>query len=516
MNDLSPGFHVMPRAVILLGLMAALALAEVGRGQASPAAPRVVVSLTFDDGYVDHVGAARLLTDHGLRGTFFVPSGFIGSAGYMTVADLQSLARDGHEIGGHTVTHPPLPQVSRGEAMRQVCNDRANLAGWGFAPTSFAYPYAATGPVAEDVTRACGYNSARGLDGVRTRFGCPECRSAETLPPVNAFHTAAPADVHNTWTLQDLKDTVSNALPEGGWVQETFHRVGPDASDDLNVSPEIFSEFIAWLAQAQAARLISVRTVHEVIGGTSQPLVSASPAPAPAPGANMLPNPGLEEQTADGPRCWQSDSYGMNTSTLTTTAPGRTGAAAGRLTVSNFRSGDAKALTRMDLGECSPAAEAGHAYSLKAWYKSTGPSHLTVFYRTGVGFWEFWCQSPEFPSSSEYSHAEWTTPVLPEGATAVSFGLSLSANGVITSDDYAMYDSGVSPAPGPAAVIPAPGPATTASAAGVDHLYDGMGWLAAIAVLGIAARTYYAAARLGTHHRALHVRKRDDGKTGST
>jgi hypothetical protein len=36
--------------------------------------------------------------------------------------------------------------------------------------------------------------------------------------------------------------------------------------------------------------------------------------------------------------------------------------------------------------------------------------------------------------------------VLPDGATAVSFGLNLFGNGTLTTDDYAMYDTVGAPA----------------------------------------------------------------------
>lgn len=497
------------QALILVGLLAVLALGAGGTAQAASQDPRVIVSLTFDDGYAEHVAAARLLTANGLRGTFFIPSGFVGTDGYMTVDDLRSLGRDGHEIGGHTVTHPHLTTMSRDEALRQICNDRANLTGWGFSVTSFAYPFAATDAQAEDAAKTCGYNSARGLDDVRTRFSCPDCDYAETLPPANYFHTAAPQDAHNTWTLQDLKDTVTNAMPGGGWVQETFHRIGPNSADPLNVSQDVFDAFIVWLAHLQATGVVNVRTVHEVIGGTERPLVPAAPAPLPAAGVNMLKNPGLEESTKDGPACWQIDSYGVNSSALTTTSPGHSGAAAATLTVSDFGSGDVKIMPSMDLGQCSPTTTAGHAYSLKGWYKSTASARMTVFYRTGLGFWHFWCDSPDFPPATEYKHAEWTTPALPEGASAVSFGLSLSSNGAITSDDYEMYDLGVPAAQGSAA----PAPPATGGVFG-DHLYDGMAWLEGLAVLAVAARVYYVIPRprIRWHAKTRDVAEADRGR----
>ena len=45
---------------------------------------------------------------HGLVGTFFITTSWIGSPSYLTQANLRTMAADGNEIGGHTVTHPDL------------------------------------------------------------------------------------------------------------------------------------------------------------------------------------------------------------------------------------------------------------------------------------------------------------------------------------------------------------------------------------------------------------------------
>ena len=51
-----------------------------------------------------------------------------------------AIAGMGHEIGGHSVTHPDLTTLPSDEAKRQICDDRVNLTNWGFRVTSLAYP----------------------------------------------------------------------------------------------------------------------------------------------------------------------------------------------------------------------------------------------------------------------------------------------------------------------------------------------------------------------------------------
>jgi peptidoglycan/xylan/chitin deacetylase (PgdA/CDA1 family) len=72
--------------------------------------------------------------------TFYVVSGAVDAPGYLTREQLRTIAAQGQEIGGHTVTHPHLRSTgSPDEVRRQICGDRTTLANWGFRVTSFAY-----------------------------------------------------------------------------------------------------------------------------------------------------------------------------------------------------------------------------------------------------------------------------------------------------------------------------------------------------------------------------------------
>jgi peptidoglycan/xylan/chitin deacetylase (PgdA/CDA1 family) len=66
------------------------------------------VFLTFDDGGVSaHECIAGLLEEHGWRGHFFIPSDYIGQAGFVDAAQIRALRHRGHVIGSHSCSHPP-------------------------------------------------------------------------------------------------------------------------------------------------------------------------------------------------------------------------------------------------------------------------------------------------------------------------------------------------------------------------------------------------------------------------
>src|SRR5882757_914849 len=91
------------------------------------AAPLTIVSLTFDDGAADQSTAAQLLASHGMRGTFYVNSGRLGTSGYLTPASTVQLQSSGQEIGGHTLSHPDLPTLSASQQQHEICDDRTAL-----------------------------------------------------------------------------------------------------------------------------------------------------------------------------------------------------------------------------------------------------------------------------------------------------------------------------------------------------------------------------------------------------
>lgn len=407
--------------------------------------PLTTVSLTFDDGNANQLAAAAILRDSGLQGTFYITSGYLGSPDHLSTADLLTMAADGHEIGGHSLTHPDLATVPADEAKRQICDDRVALLGLGHAVRSFAYPFASLSPSLKTIVQNCGYNSARGLGdlGHPDFSGCPDCPSVATLPPADRYETAALPQVESSWTLADLQGAVTRAETTGGWLQITFHHVcAAEAGCDLNVTPTVLREFTRWLAARRQLHNTVVRTVGDTVGGAVQPGVHGPGVHPRSPGANAVVNPSMEKLNPDGtPQCWMKAGYGANSAVLELTSPARTGDRAARVSMSGYADGDAKWLQRFDVGRCSPPVTPGHTYSLRQWYTATSVTQFAVYLRDTAGQWQYWTSSPWFAEASTPTQAVWTTPKIPAGMTGLSFGLNVLSNGTLVTDDTEMYDS---------------------------------------------------------------------------
>jgi peptidoglycan/xylan/chitin deacetylase (PgdA/CDA1 family) len=408
--------------------------------------PTTIISLTFDDTLPDQYQVGDMADARGMHVTFYINSGRVNLAGYMTQGQLLTLQQEGHELAGHTVSHADLPTLDVDEETRQICNDRVALLQYGFSVANFAYPFGDANAQTEQITAACGYNSGRGVGDLVVPNGCDGCAYANPIPPLDAYKLKTPDSIKIDTTLDVLEGYVTQAENNGGgWVPLVFHHVC-DGCDSLSVSPATLNAFLDWLAARNANGTV-VKTIGEVIGGSLQPGVNGPPPPPPHAGANMIQNPSLElDSNADGiPDCWQHGGSGSNTATYTLVGNAADGAVAQEIDITSFSSGARRLVTRQDLGTCAPPAFPGHTYTVGAQYISNTPPRYTIYYRTTTGGWIFFAQSPTLPTSSTYVTGTYTTPPLPTGATALSVGLSIYDVGSITTDAYSLVDTDVTP-----------------------------------------------------------------------
>ncbi len=425
---------------------AASGTAAAGRRR-GPGPARTVVTFAWGGGSATQVQALPVLRRYGTHATFFIPSGLVctqspavcaRTSRYLTQPDLRKIAADGNEIGGLTVMHQQLNTVPPAEARREVCDDRSNLMRWGFQPTDFAYPFAVENPAIEQIVQQCGYNAGLGAGDVRGAGECRHCAVAETIPPANPMDIRAPIEVNsdNTrWSLGTYQAMVRDAQAHGGgWLVFLIHGVC-SRTCALGTTASELGQVLGWL-RSQRRHGVAVATMRQVIGGPVHPAV-AGPAPSKLPAAGVR-NATLAARTGGGyPACFQGTSYGRNMATFRyQPGGGPHGMAAEILQVTHWSSGDAKLLPVMDLGRCAPAVTAGRSYQISAQYRATLPTQFDVYYRTWLGAWRYWTTSVEFPASPAWTKAAWTTPAVPAGATAISFGLAATSDGTISTTGY--------------------------------------------------------------------------------
>jgi len=274
-----PRRHAPPRILISVAaagaLMTPLSFWAMSTPPAAASSP-VVVTLGFDDGTVDQFdNGFPILSGHGMHATFFVNTGPIiaGDPAHMSWADLHAMDNAGEEITGHTIDHANLQPLSVADAEHEVCDDRNTLLAQGFAPESLAYPFGSFDSASEAVVHYCGYNSGRGVAGIRKTgpFG-------ETIPPADAYATRTPPNPKTSTKLSTLESYVRNAETDTqstDWVQFVFHRVCDKSTGGhcgaYSISPTKLSAFLDFLQGEVAAGRVLVETTAQVIGGPLNP-----------------------------------------------------------------------------------------------------------------------------------------------------------------------------------------------------------------------------------------------------
>ncbi len=249
--------------------------------------PRVVVSLTFDDGLLTQyaLGDKLALKPHGLRGTFFDITGLHNDEQHMTWEQLTDLNNDGNEIGAHTVNHVSLKGCRSDQATSEACGSYNDLVAHGFYPTSFAYPTGAYDAQAESVVQSCGFTSGRAAGGIDVAGEGLGPVYAESLPPKDPFALRTlydQPDVHGgvsnvpPLTLAHLEAAVNGASSHGGgWVPLVFHEICSQQYDPDNytfcindwgpIELTTLNQFFDWLKNSGQPGGAPVRTVVETV-----------------------------------------------------------------------------------------------------------------------------------------------------------------------------------------------------------------------------------------------------------
>lgn len=165
---------------------------------------------------------------------------------------------------------------------------------------------------------------------------------------------------------------------------------------------------------------------------TSTPPPSTEPPPPPPTGG--VTN-GTLEAGSDIPDCFSPAGWGDHTLTqgFSTDTPSGSGRS-WTITIANYVSGDRK-LVPAERAGCAPDVVVGEAYDLSIDYKSTTPVSMSVYRQTASG-WSYWRELVFVPARTTWGKAIARTPLIPEGTARLSFGLSISTNGTLLTDNY--------------------------------------------------------------------------------
>ncbi len=117
-----------------------------------------MVGMTFDDGHVTNLDAARSLARRGWSGTFFVNPGAVGTAGYLSWPQLKEMCEMGMSIQSHALNHRYQDELASAEQFEELSRSRQMIeAELGQAVTVYAPPGGRTSRDTVRLARQAGY-----------------------------------------------------------------------------------------------------------------------------------------------------------------------------------------------------------------------------------------------------------------------------------------------------------------------------------------------------------------------
>jgi peptidoglycan/xylan/chitin deacetylase (PgdA/CDA1 family) len=184
-----------------------------------------MVSLTFDDGSKGFWDNARgPLKAKGFKTTQYIPTAGLTSANpdpfLMTRDEITTLAREGNEIGGHSVTHPLLTTVGDPQLTDELVSSKNVLEAIpGVGPVhNFAYPFGDYDARVIAAEQAAGYRSGRSVEeGYNSKLDLElyDIRVQNMTPQT---------------TLAQFRSWVDYAKAHNYWLVIVYHEVVPDSA----------------------------------------------------------------------------------------------------------------------------------------------------------------------------------------------------------------------------------------------------------------------------------------------
>lgn len=221
-----------------------------------------MVSLTFDDVSQTACHEGRQIVESvGGKATYYVSGGFtdrVRSLNNHTVADLELVRDNGHELACHGYDHIDYQGSAYGDRATDMLRNREFLAQiiGDTSQLNFAYPYGSSSVAAKrEIGRK--YRSGRGVLG-KLNVGNVD---------LNMLHCYELYE--SQWTKESVDALVKNAYEQGGWLIVFTHHVTSNP-DWMSTSPSFLNYFMT-TATGAGLQPVTIEEGLDTIGAPRLP-----------------------------------------------------------------------------------------------------------------------------------------------------------------------------------------------------------------------------------------------------
>jgi peptidoglycan/xylan/chitin deacetylase (PgdA/CDA1 family) len=239
--------------LVFVASFAGLMIAETSRSTVKAEVDNGVISIVFDDNYLNQYEQAfPLMQTYGIGGTFYVRTDKIDQPGYMSAEQLRSLENAGNEIGSHSHTHRTFTSLSEAEIRYECETSKQILEQEGLTVSNFAYPNGPSNDFVDSIVSEY-YRSGR------TAYVEPYVMDA----PTTQFRVAGfSAETGDSTALSLLKGMVDQVYSSNGWAIIFFHNIIQNGqSQPYTTSTEYFESFLNYII----AKGVQTLTVNQVL-----------------------------------------------------------------------------------------------------------------------------------------------------------------------------------------------------------------------------------------------------------
>ena len=209
------------------------------------------ITFRFDDATAStYQNAYALMQPYGYAGSVFPIINSVGTAGYMTVDQLNTLYNNGWDVGSHTMTHSYPQTLDTAGMMAELANSKQWLLNHGYTNSAnlFVAPYFAMTSAYYDLISQY-YLTC----GVGNFVSIPAGKGSLPLPSPNFFQaTNGKIDLNSLPT--DLAGNLNAVAQHGEWTIVLVHTVS---------TPQEIADFTNLLQLVQASGL-KVRTFSQM------------------------------------------------------------------------------------------------------------------------------------------------------------------------------------------------------------------------------------------------------------